>query len=40
MPVLTEPGLWDVIVKAIAAAFHPPAEGSNSPGTGGTIKSQ
>jgi len=40
MPVLTEPGLWDVIVKAIAAAFHPPAEGSDSPGTGGTIKSQ
>ena len=35
MPVLTEPGLWDAIVKAIAVAFHPPAGDSGEFGDRG-----
>ena len=35
MPVLTEPGLWDAIVNAIAVAFHQPAGGAGEFGDSG-----
>ena len=35
MPVLTEPGLWDAIVNAIAVAFHQPAGGQGKFGDSG-----
>jgi hypothetical protein len=37
MPVLTEPGLWDAIVNAIAMAFHQPAAGEGETGERGQM---
>ena len=36
IPILTEPGLWDAILNAIAIAFHQPAAGAGEAGERGS----